>query len=269
LAYETIDVSTSEAVTVISLNRPKQRNAISELVEHELLGACLQAEADPDVRAIIVRGNGPVFSAGHDIVEAAQRFQQGIVSDDVDFGRRSLHEDLWNIRKPIIAAVHGYVGPHAIHLCVSVDLVIAAEETRFSLEQLKVSVSDSFPLLGYTIGLRHYKEWRLLAKAIDARKAYEWGLVNLVVPREELDETALSWAQQVAATPASGSIRSKLSVNKDFERLGVWELAKLRPVYGTGGTVSERSAEYFKTVAEKGVRAAVDARDQQTSAEKR
>jgi enoyl-CoA hydratase/carnithine racemase len=153
-------------------------------------------------------------------------------------------------------------------MCVSVDLVIAAEDTRFSFEQLRVSGADSFPLLGYTIGVRHYKEWRLLAKAIDAQKAYEWGLVNCVVPRSEVDETAWNWALQVAATPASGSIRNKLSVNKDFEHLGIWELAKLRPVYGTGGTTSERSAEYFKTVAEKGVRAAVDARDQRSSGDK-
>ena len=255
VAYETIAVEAGR-ITTVALNRPERRNAITIQMEEELLDALKSADRSGECRAIILRGNGQVFSAGHDLYEAAERAAGSPDVPPPPFGTHIMHEEVWNVGTPIISAVHGFVGPHAIHLITATDLVVAAEGTTFSFEFARVGGGHSFPLLTFTIGIRRYKEWRLLAQALDAQRAQEWGLINAVVPPQRLMDHATAWAESIAETPVESAVGNKLSINKDFERLGIWELLNLQSRFAPAGRPNERSRDYFKAVRDQGLSAA-------------
>jgi enoyl-CoA hydratase/carnithine racemase len=260
VSYRFVDIEPGR-ITTIALNRPERRNAIGRELEAELLGAFRAAEADRGCHVIVLCARGSVFSAGHDIKEGAERQQSDGFDPDEDVGRRTLQEEVWNIRRPVIAAVNGFCGPHATHLVAATDIVLAADDARFSFEHLRITGAHSFPLLTYTIGARRYKEWRLMAKSIDAPTAREWGLVNAVVPADRLLETAYGWAEELARVPLANSIANKLSINKDIERLGIWELWKLRPLFSGATNRSPEQEEYYRSIREQGVGASVRRRD--------
>jgi enoyl-CoA hydratase len=258
--YQTITVEPG-VITRIGLNRPERRNAINLQLEHDLTEALLAAERDADCRVVILFGHGPVFSAGHDLYEVAAMFAEGSSGMLRGYGKRSLQEHVWNIQKPIISAVHGFVGPHAVYLIACTDLIIAAEGTRFSMEQMRRGGATGFPLITFIIGEKRYKEWRLLARALDAATLADWGLVNTVVPAEQLMATATQWAEWIAAIPPQNALANKLAVNKDVERLGLWELAKLGSLYGMMGHGSETDKDFFRKVMAEGLRPALRDRD--------
>jgi enoyl-CoA hydratase/carnithine racemase len=260
MPYETIVVEPG-TVTKIGLNRPERRNAINRQMERELAAALTAADADPDCHVIILHGHGPVFSAGHDLYEVAAMYAGGENVGDLYFGKRTLQEDVWNVRTPIIAAVHGYLGPHAIHTVMCADLIIAAEGTRFSMEQVRVGGANGNPQVTFTIGEKRHKEWRLLGKAIDARVALRWGIVNAVVPAEQLMATATRWAEWIAAVPPQNAVANKLSVNKDVERLGIWELHKLGFFFGRMGHGSTVDRAFFQRVLDEGLKPSLRERD--------
>ena len=235
MTYETIAVEPG-VVTKIALNRPEKRNAINVQMERELVDALRDADRREECRAIILHGRGAVFSAGHDLRESELRRSGSADAPTPAFGVHYLHEEVWNIGTPIIAAVHGYLAPHAINLVTATDLVVAAEGTRFSFEYSRVAPGPTYPLLTFTVGVRKHKEWLLLARAVDAEEAKDAGLVNAVVPAERLLDQAMEWANVIVETVVESAVGNKLSVNKDLDRLGLWELYKLKSRFAPSGS---------------------------------
>src|SRR5213596_2964048 len=188
MRYEHILVSAAAGLATITMNRPERRNALSEAHMRELIAALGAASAEPDTRAIILAANGPVFSAGHDFADMAER--------DLDGMRRLLRVctelmlTVQRVPQPVVAKVHALATAAGCQLVASCDLAVAAEEAAFAIPGGKGGLFCHTPLVAVarTIGRKRAMEMALTGDPVDARTAAEWGLVNRVVPADELDE---------------------------------------------------------------------------------
>jgi enoyl-CoA hydratase/carnithine racemase len=168
----------------------------------ELIAALRALAAQPQTRVIILAGNGPAFSAGHDLGEMIQR--------DLPAYREifdvctQLMTTLQGIPQPVIARVHGMATAAGCQLVATCDLAVAAEQARFATPGVKIGLFCTTPMvaLARAVGRKRALEMLLTGAAIDARTAMEWGLVNRVVPGSELDTATQALAKQITAASA-------------------------------------------------------------------
>jgi len=184
---------------MVTLNRPEQRNALSTPLMRELTEELERQSGRPEVRAIVLRGNGPAFSAGHDLRELVDRTledEQAVF----DVCTR-LMETIQRIPQPVIAAVRGIATAAGCQLVATCDLAIAAEEARFATPGVRIGLFCSTPMVAVSraVGRKRALEMLLTGRPIDAHTAADWGLVNRVVPAADLDEAALDLARQIAS----------------------------------------------------------------------
>jgi enoyl-CoA hydratase len=261
MEYTTIIVEPGP-LTWITLNRPERRNAINHQLEQEVMHALHAAEMNPDVRVIGLKGNGPVFSAGHDLYEVAETYLKGGNPVDTRPSGPATSEQIWFINRPIISAVHGFLGPQASIMVACTDLVVAAEGTVFSLEQARAGGGDIInPLWLHYLGLRRLKEWRMTFGLLPAEKAVEWGFINKVVPMDQLTTQVQTWADTMMSVPPQTVNSFKRGLNAMLEAQGVWSMKALHGAYGSMGHGSERDKEFYRIVVEKGLRPALEFRD--------
>jgi enoyl-CoA hydratase/carnithine racemase len=180
-------VRTEPPAARITLDRPEKRNALSLDLMEELTAALRAVAAEPDVRAIVLAGAGPAFSAGHDLGE--------LVGRDLAFYQRLfdactvMMEEIHRVPQPVIAKVHGAAYAAGCQLVASCDLAVAAEGTRFATPGVKIGLFCSTPMVPVSraIGRKRALELLLTGEPIDAATAADWGLVNKVVPEAELE----------------------------------------------------------------------------------
>jgi naphthoate synthase len=198
--YSDILYETWEGVAKITIDRPEVRNAFRPLTTRELIAAFDRARDDPSVGVVILTGQGTeAFSSGGD---QRIRGEDGYV-DERGIGRLNVLDLQIQIRrfpKPVVAMVAGYAigGGHVLHLCC--DLTIAADNARFGQTGPRVGSFDGgygIGLLARQIGEKRAKEVWFLCRQYDAATALGWGLVNAVVPVEQLEETTLAWCREM------------------------------------------------------------------------
>ena len=184
---------------LVTLNRPEQRNALSMPLMRELTEELERQSARPDVRVIVLRANGPAFSAGHDLRELVDR----TLEDEQEIFEvcTRMMETIQHIPQPVIAAVGGIATAAGCQLVATCDLAIAAEGARFATPGVRIGLFCSTPMVAVSrsIGRKRALEMLLTGRPIDAHTAAEWGLVNRVVPAAELDAAALELARQIAS----------------------------------------------------------------------
>jgi enoyl-CoA hydratase/carnithine racemase len=184
----------------ITLNRPEKRNALSLELMEELIRALESIGADPESRTIVLEGAGPVFSAGHDLSEMVGRdlgfYQQLFDTCTV------LMETIHRVPQPVIAKVHGVATAAGCQLVAACDLAVAAETARFATPGVKIGLFCSTPMvpLSRAVGRKRALEMLLTGEMIDAARAQDWGLVNLVVPEGALEEAVAKLAEKVAGS---------------------------------------------------------------------
>ena len=184
----------------ITLNRPEKRNALSLALMEELISALEEVGSAPEVRAIVIEGAGPAFSAGHDLGE--------MVGRDAEFYDRlfdvctALMETIHRVPQPVIAKVHGIATAAGCQLVASCDLAVTAEETRFATPGVKIGLFCSTPMvpLSRAVGRKRALELLLTGEPIDAATARDWGLVNRVVPGDELEDAVSALVERIAAS---------------------------------------------------------------------
>ena len=187
-------------VARITLNRPEKRNALSLVLMQELISVLEEAGAAAEVQAIVIEGAGPAFSAGHDLGE--------MVGRDAEFYDRLfdvctvLMETIHRVPQPVIAKVHGIATAAGCQLVASCDLAVAAEETRFATPGVKIGLFCSTPMvpLSRAVGRKRALELLLTGEPIDAATARDWGLVNRVVPADQLEDAVSTLVQRIAAS---------------------------------------------------------------------
>jgi enoyl-CoA hydratase/carnithine racemase len=176
-----------EAAHVV-LNRPERRNALSLELMEELTAALRAVGERPEVRAVVLEGAGPAFSAGHDLSEMVGP-REGEFYDLLFERCTTLMETIHQVPQPVIAKVHGMATAAGCQLVASCDLAVASEEARFATPGVKIGLFCSTPMVPVSraVGAKRALELLLTGDPIDARTAADWGLVNRVVPAEELD----------------------------------------------------------------------------------
>lgn len=185
-------------VAVVALDRPEKRNALSLALMNELRERIVELGADAAVRAIILRGEGPAFSAGHDLRELLDR--------DVEAYREifdacvRLMEAIQAIPQPVIAEVGTVATAAGCQLVATCDLVVASEGATFATPGVRIGLFCSTPMvaLSRAIGRKRALEMLLTGEPVDAKTACDWGLVNRVVPREKLHGEAMALARKIA-----------------------------------------------------------------------
>jgi len=175
------------AVT-ITLNRPEQLNALSTGLMEELTAELERQAARPEVRAIVLKGAGRAFSAGHDLKEMLQ----GNLDDEraIFAVCNALMATVQSVPVPVIAAPHGIATAAGCQLVATCDLAIASDDCRFATSGVKYGLFCSTPgvAVGRNVSRKHALEMLLTGRFIDAATAERWGLINRAVPRERLDE---------------------------------------------------------------------------------
>jgi len=217
MSYENILVETRGRVGLITLNRPKQMNALNAKVMQELAAALYAFDADEGVGCILITGNDKAFAAGADI--AAMKDYSYMDAYKSDYITRDW-EHLRKIRKPVIAAVAGYALGGGCELTMMCDLAIAAENANFGQPEINLGI---MPGSGGTQRLPRFTskaiamDLCLTARMLDAQEALRAGLVSRVVPVDELMEEALAVAEKIAGYSLPVVMMIKESINRAYE----------------------------------------------------
>jgi naphthoate synthase len=228
--YEDIRYETADGIAKITIDRPEVRNAFRPETVIELSDAFNRAREDTGVGVIILTGEGPLaFCSGGD---QRVRGDAGYVQQSTGVGRfhvTDLHVQIRRTPKPVVAMVAGYAvgGGHVLH--VICDLTIAADNARFGQTGPRVGSFDGgfgASVLARQIGQKKAKEIWFLCRQYDAQQALAMGLVNTVVPLEQLEEETVQWCREMLALSPYALRLLKASFNADEDGLaGIQQLA--------------------------------------------
>ncbi|MBH79127.1 MAG: enoyl-CoA hydratase [Gammaproteobacteria bacterium] len=197
-------VEQHDHVVVITLNRPERLNAISGEMLGELSAKMVEANKDPDTRCILLTGAGRGFCSGLDLVDTGSNMEarRGNNRPRQLFDVRDAPINvMWNIDTPIICAINGAAAGYGMDITLLCDMRIASENAKMAALTAKRNVvpeSGGTWLLPRLIGWAKAAELYYRARTLDAAESLELGLVNAVVPNDELMDTAMQWAQEVA-----------------------------------------------------------------------
>jgi enoyl-CoA hydratase len=228
-SFETVRYEVDGPVCTITLDRPDSANAQNTQLIDELDAAFDRADEDDDVRVVVLAGEGKHFSAGHDLKELLTKGDEWAKLRDTPEGK--LHHEqvmyfdrcvkIRDFRKPTIAAVQGACAAAGLMLACMCDLIVAADDARFSNPVLRMTGAGVELLIEpWELGPRKAKEFLLCAETIDAQDAERFGLVNKVVPRAELAEAARAMADKVALVPPVTAQAVKGSINRMLDLQG-------------------------------------------------
>lgn len=258
--YETIG-----PIARITLNRPERTNALNQLMLGEICATLDKAEENPDVKVIVVRGAGGAFSSGFDLKDQMEARPVGVgqwrplLRKDFDTVMR-----FWHCPKPTIASVRGPCLAGACELSLACDLTIAADDAFFGEPELKFGAGIVVLLLPWLVGPKIAKEIILLGQdRISAARAREIGMVNRVVPVNDLEETTLAIARNIAAIDPTLVKETKRAINQALETQGLLQAleAALAIDLNIEGEGSPDKIRFFEIARKDGLRAAIAWRD--------
>lgn len=198
MSYKNLRFDVEAAVGTITLNRPEKRNALSLELLQELSALLTTISQNNDVRVLIIKGEGKVFSAGHDISQLVGRemiYYKAIFDTCVE-----VMEKIQRLPQPVIAQVHGVATAAGCQLVAACDLAVAEEGTLFGTPGVKIGLFCTTPgvPLVRAIGRKRALEMLLTGRMISAREAEQYGLINKVVPADQLAAESKALAEKIA-----------------------------------------------------------------------
>jgi enoyl-CoA hydratase/carnithine racemase len=209
---------TSNGVATLTLNRPRQRNALSMALMGELNAALAEIAGDPDVKVVVIRGNGPAFCAGHDLKE--MRADDREEAHQLTFREcATLMTAIVELPKPVIARVHGIATAAGCQLVATCDLAIAADDARFATPGVNLGLFCSTPMvaLSRNVNRKQAMEMLLTGEMIDAATAEKFGLINHAVPAGDLDDAVDELAATICSKSAVALKTGKVAFYKQLE----------------------------------------------------
>ena len=219
MTYETILVEQRGAVTLMTINRPQALNALNSQVLEDLVHAFEKFEADESQLCAVLTGAGDkAFVAGADIKEMVEKAAVDFYKQDF-FSKWTSHI-VKAVRKPWIAAVNGFALGGGCELAMMADFIIASDKARFGQPEIKLAVAPGMggsQRLTRAVGKAKAMDMCLTGRMMDAAEAERSGLVSRVVPADELLDTALKVATEIAAMPPLAAMMNKEMVNVAFE----------------------------------------------------
>ena len=229
---EFIQYAAKDRIATVTLDRPEARNAQHPPFLEEFDQALTTAAKDRDVRVVVIKANGPHWSAGHDISPGASEHFKDImdastgVLSHYDWEQTNYLEmtKRWrDLPKPTIAAVHGKCIAGGLMLCWPCDLIVASEDALFSDPVLRMGIGGvEYHAHPWELGARKAKEFLFTGDFIDAQEAWRLGMVNHVVPRDQLEAKAYELAGKIAQMDAFALRMAKQAVNRTLDEMGQW-----------------------------------------------
>ncbi len=218
--YEALLVERDDPIMLITINRPKVLNALSQIVLTELEQAIDEAASEEGVRAVIITGAGDrAFAAGADISEL-QALESGLEGQNHSHNAHRLLLKMVDLPKPIIMAVNGYALGGGCELAMAGDIILASDNARLGQPEINLGIIPGFGgtfRLPRLVGRTKAMELILTGDHVDAQEALRIGLVNQVVPREELLVKAKELASKIASKSPAAVKLAKHAVNEGLE----------------------------------------------------
>jgi len=274
MTFETLLYATDGPVCTITLNRPERLNTVVPPMPDEIEAAVVQANRDPDVRVIVLRGAGRSFCAGFDFGDDFAGYRDEFESDgrwdpgkDMIFNTSAFtgpvpkFMSLWRSPKPVISQVHGWCVGGGSDLALCADLVIASDDARIGTPYARVWGCYLTGLWIYRLGLTRTKWHALTGEPLSGREAADVGLINRAVPFAELEDEVMGLARRLAGNPPSQLAAMKLIVNQAYENMGLNSTQALGPVLDGFMRNTPDARQFVETAGSEGVAAAIAKRD--------
>ena len=261
-----IQTETNDSVLTITLNRPEKLNALTWEMSEEMLDAMHAVETDPAVHAVIIRGAGRAFCSGADlsnVVASEPTAQTASPQADIPGMQRAANNwrRLWQFKKPVIVAVHGYCLGAAIEIALHADFVVASEDATFGYPAVRGSGLPDTHMFIYHLGPQWTKRILMTGDSLDAATACRIGLVLEVVPRDKLDEAARDLARAVRQVPLPLLEAGKNIINHAVELMGYTPLQRQNWNEMAMARATPEVAEFSRIAMEQGMKAAMAWRD--------
>ncbi len=268
---ETLRTETDAGVRSIILCRAQEYNTITPALRDELAAAIDAADADHDVRVILLRAEGPAFCAGYGLdwsTQAAAEEASGRtrVWDSVgDLRMMGLFVEtymkLWYAKKPTIAAVQGWCIGGGTDLVLCADIIIAAEGASFGYPPSRVWGTPTTAMWVYRMGLERAKRYLLTGDEIAAPEAARIGLILETVPDEQLQAHAMAFARRMAQVPTNQLVMLKLLCNQTVEHMGLASSRLLGTLFDGIARHTQEGLDFVTRAQQAGFRQAVRERD--------
>ncbi|MGE5396999.1 MAG: enoyl-CoA hydratase/isomerase family protein [Chitinophagales bacterium] len=217
MAYETIIVEIKDAIGIMTINRPKAMNAVNMQLLTETYDALCDLESNPEVKAIIITGGDKVFAAGADI-----KAMMNYTAFEARAFIEQVHKTIFKMEdnhKPLVAAICGFALGGGTEMALACDIRVVADNATFGLPEINLGIypggGGTQRMLRYA-GLGRAKEAVLTGDFFDANKAKEFGLVNYMVPADQVMETAMKIAKKLSKKPVLGMMMAKAMVNNSM-----------------------------------------------------
>jgi len=214
MAYQNIVFEKEENIAIITFNRPDAMNALNNQTRAEFREAIATVAADDQIKVVVLTGNGKAFVAGSDIKEFNQ------TTPYVAHNINRLGEMVEKLEKPVIAAVNGFCLGGGCEIAMGCDIIIASDKARFGQTEINIGIipgGGGTQRLPRLIGVCRAKELIYTGDIIGADEAYRLGLVNRVVPADQLMPTAKELAKQIAAKSAAALKLAKTAINRGMQ----------------------------------------------------
>ena len=266
MTFENLLYEVEEPIATITLNRPKALNALTQPMWREIEVALRKAEADDSVRVIILKGAGRSFCAGYDLTEDSGIHTMAgwsrFLAKDVNTTMT-----IWNLEKPVIASVQGHCLAAGFEVALACDLTIAAEGSSFGEPEVRFGDGPVTLLMPWVIGMKKTKELLYTGDSVSAEEAKDLGIVNRVVPADELEEATKALALQIALVPLEVMRLTKISINRTYEIMGLNEALNTNIELRAAQYVADipELAEFSRITKEEGLKAALKWRENRYS----
>jgi enoyl-CoA hydratase len=248
----------------ITLNRPEKRNALNHALRGGIVRALQEADQDPGVRVMIVRGAGACFSSGYDLGggNAGQEFPWYTAGGDGHWPRHVTQGwmSIWELAKPVIAQVHGYCLAGGSELATCCDLVYMADDAQMGYPAVRFGVPDNH-FHPWFLGMRKAMEMMLTGDSISGVEAAQRGWANASFPADQLEAKVLGVAQRIAGVPADLVQLNKRVVHRQMEIMGLHTGIRAGSELCALGTHQKSLHEFLARIREQGLTEALQERD--------
>ena len=254
-----------EAVQRITLNRPEQRNPLSNALRGEVFDALLSGDQDDAVKCTILRGAGGNFSAGYDLKQDSSQGQPFYTPGGLGNWPRHVVEGFFfinDLAKPVIAQVEGYCLAGGTELATACDLVYCAEDAQIGYPVVRAISPPDNQFYPWIVGLRRAMEMMLTGDSISGIEAAESGFANRAHASDELEAAVLKVAQKIARVPSDVQQFNKRSVHRQMELMGFRAAVKSGTELQALAMLGKSARAHLKDIRDGGLTQALSKRDQ-------
>jgi enoyl-CoA hydratase len=248
----------------VTLNRPEKRNALNHALRGGIVSALRDADADPEVRVMIVRGAGKCFSSGYELGAGneGQEFPWYTPGGDGHWPRHVTQGwmSIWELGKPVIAQVHGYCLAGGSELATCCDLVYMAEDAQMGYPAVRFGVPDNH-FHAWFVGMRKAMEMMVTGDSINGIEAAQLGWANAAVPADQLEAKVLDVAKRITQVPPDLVQLNKRVVHRQMEIMGLHTGIRAGSELCALGTHQKSMHEFLKKMREGGLTEAFQQRD--------